>query len=300
MRTSLPRQPRGKTPWSRFPQSSLGISYIAEQAYCEKRVDLWLESPGELVSIPMGFAGELPGILIQEELAKEGTNFHEAMSEGAKPISRKDLETKLKAGQKLVISEPTFRGTFSRLPLIGRPDAVFFDGNNAACIIEYKYTDSNQLEMGHRVQLLLYGYLLKQSGFIVDDLILVCALVSRHNKDLINGMNSTQSKHFVSTIRDAATSLVLSSPSRKNWYKSSFQPVQNIHIALRVLRYNPEKAENELQFFTNYWLGHRSAIPTKNSNKCVVCLYNAAKLCSVALIPYKGGKEMGVRSIFLA
>lgn len=39
-------------PLYRFPFPRIGISYFAEQAYCEKRVKLWLRNLGRLVSVP--------------------------------------------------------------------------------------------------------------------------------------------------------------------------------------------------------------------------------------------------------
>jgi hypothetical protein len=36
----------------RFPFSRTGVSYFAEQASCEKRVELWLQNPSSLVSVP--------------------------------------------------------------------------------------------------------------------------------------------------------------------------------------------------------------------------------------------------------
>lgn len=62
-------------PLDRFPFSRIGVSYFAEQAYCEKRVELWLRNPSSLVSVPAEIEKVLPEAKLQEELAACGTGL---------------------------------------------------------------------------------------------------------------------------------------------------------------------------------------------------------------------------------
>lgn len=290
---SAPKSRAAKPPWDRYPFEALGASYFAEQAYCEKRVDLWLKDPGDLVSIPKQIEGKVPGAVFQQELADVGTQFHQSTSDKAAPISRSDLKAQLRAGKSVILVESAFSASYRKLPLAGVPDAVCFDGRNAACVIEYKVTDSNQLQTSHRVQLLLYGYLLEQETFGVGDLLLICALVPRAHAAWAEGLSDEQAQEFVSVIRETAEHLVGSEPSRRNWHQGNVLVAKGVSIWLRVFRYERAAAERELQFFSDFWLGHRPAKPTSKPGKCAVCLYNACALCPVALTPYAGPSILG-------
>jgi hypothetical protein len=285
---STPRPRAAKSPWDRYPLEALGASYFAEQAYCEKRVDLWLKDPGNLVSIPKQIEGKVPGAVFQQELADVGTQFHQAASDKAAPISRSDLKADLRAGKSVILVESPFSASYRKLPLAGVPDAVCFDGRNAACVIEYKVTDSNQLQTSHRVQLLLYGYLLEQESFGVGDLLLICALVPRAHGAWAESLNDTEAEGLVSIIRSTSEQLVASEPSHRNWHQGNVRVSDGVTVWLRVFRYERSVAERELQFFSDFWLGRRPAKPTSKPGKCTVCLYNACSLCPDALVPYSG------------
>jgi len=273
-------------PLDRFPFSRIGVSYFAEQAYCEKRVELWLRNPSSLVSVPAEIEQETPEAKLQEALAACGTEFHESMSRGAMSGPMSEIEEMLQAGQSLVLAESSFQGDYHDLPLIGQPDAICFEGQKASCVLEYKVTDSNQLQQSHRVQLLLYGYLLAQQNFNVDDLILICVLVPRRHDRWLEKLTPAKAQKFVETIHVEAESLIASQPSRKNWHCMDLKVNRDVRVNLRVFKYDPHRAVNELEFFTRYWRGERAAIPTTKASKCAICLYNRLNLCPVAQVPY--------------
>lgn len=277
---------RFESPLDRFPFSRIGVSYFAEQAYCEKRVELWLRNPGSLVSVPADIEKELPEANLQEELAACGTEFHESISRGAKPASEPEVEEMLRAGQSLVLAESSFQGDYHGLPLIGQPDAICFEGQNVSCVLEYKVTDSDQLQQSHRVQLLLYGYLLAQQEFNVDDLVLICVLVPRRHDKWLKKLTPAKAQKFIKRIHTEAEALIKAQPSRKNWHRLGVKAHGEVQVNLRVFKYDPLKAENELEFFTRYWRGERPAIPTTKASKCAVCLYNRLDSCPVPQVPY--------------
>jgi hypothetical protein len=147
-----------KLPFDLYPYSSVGVSHFAEQAYCEKRVDLWLQNPTQgLVSVPSQVAEEMPEAKRIRELVDTGTEFHESITRGALPLHWEEAKEILRAGEALTLLEYSFKGGSHGLPVVGRPDAVCFNGWGVSHVLEYKVTDSNQLYTTHRVQLLLYG-----------------------------------------------------------------------------------------------------------------------------------------------
>jgi hypothetical protein len=277
-----------KTPWTRYPFEALGPSYFAQQAYCEKQVELWLDDPGKLVSIPKRVEGKVLGAIVQQEVVDRGTQFHHSASEHVQLVARSQVLARLDAGESMALVETAFSGAYGDLPLVGIPDAVCFRGRDAACVIEYKVTDSNQLHRNYRVQLLLYGYLLEQESFGVGELLLVCALIPRAYATRVHSFTASQADEMIAVIHNAAEDMITSAPSRQNWYHPNVWIHRHLNIRLRVLKYDRQRAKRELQFFSEFWLGRRPAKPAAKPSKCKVCLYNACSLCPAALVPYAG------------
>ncbi|HXG67814.1 MAG TPA: PD-(D/E)XK nuclease family protein [Blastocatellia bacterium] len=279
-------------PIDRYPHSLLGISHIAEQAYCEQMVDLWLQNPGSLTSVPAIYEErleEVPEARRQVDLAGGGTQFHESVSSAAAPASWDEIKEMLRSGHSLTMLESRLQGSYDSLALVGRPDAVCFDGWKARCILEYKVTESSRLYLNHRVQLLTYGYLLEQESFDVNDLILVCVFVPRRNKDWIGSLTERQAGKFLTTIRSEAEALLSKGISADlDWYHPGIRIRRGVEVKLRVIRYSRQEASRYLRLFADYWLGRRGPKPTTTKRKCQICLYNAAGLCATANAPYTG------------
>ena len=276
---------RNAPPVDHFPFPRIGISYFAEQSYCEKRVELWLKNPGNLVSVPQEIDQDRPEAKKQEELACRGKEFHEAMACGALSVSASEVDERLRAEEPVTLTEPSFQGDYDGLPLIGRPDAIFFSGRRAAFILEYKVTDSDQLHRSHRVQLLLYGYLIAQN-FKVDNVVLICVLVPHRHSNWLDKLTPAKAQKFIGTVSTKAETMIASQPSRKNWHALAVMVHRDFRVNLRVFKYDQKQAEKELEFFTRYWRGEREAIPTTKAGKCAACLYNLENLCSVPQVPY--------------
>jgi hypothetical protein len=286
-------------PIDRYPYRSLGVSYIAEQAYCEQMVDLWLQDPGSLISVPAIFeeqADRVPEAKRQIELAGQGTRFHDSVSSSAVPISWDAIKEMLRSGQSLTLLETSLQGSYQNLPIVGRPDAVCFDGWNASCVLEYKVTQSDRLYLSRRVQLLIYGYLLEQESFNVDSLNLVCVLVPRRNKDWIGSLTERQAEEFLRSIRSEVESLISNPLSIDfDWYHPGIKIRRGVEIKLRAIKYDRQEALRHLQLFAGYWLGRREPSPAATRRKCQICLYNAAGLCKVARAPYLRRQDGGGR-----
>src|SRR5437773_10357381 len=110
----LPRETVKTTlrPIDRYPFPRLRISDIAQQAYCEKQVDLWLDNPSKLMSVPAGFEKKLPGAQQQMESASKGSDFHESVEQLAMPATWNDIKQELHKGRSLMLVETLFTGSF--------------------------------------------------------------------------------------------------------------------------------------------------------------------------------------------
>ena len=271
-----------KQPFDKLPHDSLHVWIMAEQAYCEKRVALWLENPStDRISLPpepeekTGSPQIIPQQIEREGSIKRGTAFHLKVERSAIPISLPQAEKMIEKGKSFCMPEYSLTGSYRNLPIIGRADAVCFHGRRASCVVEIKVTDSRELHPDHEAQLRLYGYLLEQNGFDINDLILCCVFIPTRHAQAI------PTPKTLSTIWENAEKLI-SSP--KWWGKIQLR--RGIEAKLRVFKYKPQKAREELDFWTQFWLGERPAKPTKKPQKCASCLYNAVKRCPDALVPF--------------
>jgi hypothetical protein len=273
-------------PLDHFPFPRIGISYFAEQSYCEKRVELWLRNPSNVISIPAEIDLDSPEAKTQEELVSRGKEFHESVACEPLAVATSKVEEGVHAEQSITLAESSFQADYDGLPLIGRPDAVLFEGMRATYILEYKVTDSDQLQRSHRVQLLLYGYLIAQQNFDVDNLVLICVLVPRRHAKWLDKLTPAKTQKFIQTISTKAKTLIAARPSRKNWHCLGITVHRDIRVKIRVFKYDQKTAEHELDFFTSYWRGEREAKPTTMARKCAVCLYNQIDLCPVPQVSY--------------
>jgi hypothetical protein len=278
-------------PFDQYPHSLLGVSHIAEQAYCEQMVDLWLQSPSSLISVPTIYEERLediPEARRQVDLAGGGTRFHESVESAATSATWDEIKEILKSGQSLTLLESKLQGSYDSLALVGRPDAVCFDGWKARCILEYKVTESTRLYLNHKVQLLMYGYLLEQEGFDICDLILVCVFVPRRNKDWIGSLTERQAGKFLRLVRSEAE-VLMSKPLSIDfdWYHPGIRIRRGVEVKLKMIKYNRQEALRHLKLFGDYWLGRRKPSPTTTKRKCQICLYNAAGLCAATNVPYE-------------
>jgi hypothetical protein len=284
-----------KRPIDLHPFAALGVSYIAQQAYCEQMIDLWLKNPSRLISIPAAMEArleEVPEAKRQLQMAAQGAEFHDSVGGCGAPASWEEVKEVLRSGRSLTLLEAGLQGGYHGLPIVGRPDAICFDGWKASHVLEYKVTDSDRLYLSHRVQLLLYGYLLEQESFNVNDLELLCVFVPRRSVGWLGSLTETHAENFLSIVRSEAGSLLQEPASNDSgWYRAGIRVTREVEVKLRAIKYNRREAVRHLEVFGGYWLGKRQPRPTMTKRKCEVCLYNAAGLCPVARVPYLTIKE---------
>lgn len=263
-----------RTPWERFPLDVLPVTYITEQCYCEHRVHLWLKAPSSMVSIPRKQEGSPGPSMALRQAADTGLAFHAQAAELSGPVVQASLRKLIRSEPSLVLAESPLLAPFEDLPIAGIPDAVHFERALARCALDYKVTDSNQLQMGHRVQLLLCGWLLQESGLKPSDALLVSVLVPSVSAEAFGELDEFERQSLAVTVHQYARAVVDDEPERKNWYVKKLQLGKGFWVRLRIFRYDRRVAKRELEFFAPYWRGERIAIPTSNSRKCRVCLYS--------------------------
>lgn len=277
-----------KTPWERLPFDVLPVTHISEQCYCEHRVHLWLKAPSSMVSVPRKLEGHAGPAALLRQAADAGLEFHRRAGEVSGPTITATLRKMVRLAPSVVLTESALAADFEGLPIAGIPDAVHFENGVGRCILDYKVTDSNQLQMGHRVQLQLYGWLLQESGLRLSETLMVSVLVPAMSAAAFGDMNESERQCLAEDLHRYARKCVEDEPNRVNWYIKELSLSETFWVRLRIFKYDRRCATHELKFFAPYWRGERAAVPTRNPRKCRKCLYNGMSTCKQALAPFEG------------
>lgn len=240
----------------RYGLEAVWASDIADQLYCEKRVELRLLHPE-----------------VQKETAEQraGSEAHEQLTARAVPVSEKQLREQLASGKRILLREFPFRGRIRGIPIIGKPDLVAFDGLKALLLADYKFSRRREPYPDHRLQLALYGLLLHQNKFDTSQLATVLVFLSPEQRQA--GVEHLE-KQLLSTYNQLRNAVLGKHDSATHAEERA---------ACFAYRFDLAGAKNLIEGPIGFWLGSRAAIPTRHENKCKVCEFNAVGLCESAL-----------------
>jgi len=231
----------------RFKVPFLGVYEISDQFFCEKQVEI----------------SRKEGVF-ETERTKRGKELHKALTAGMERARTSEVWKEIFSGRGMAVMNMLLIAEWKGVPIIGRPDFLFFKNSKPLWLFEYKFTNMRIPADSSHVQARLYGLLLKQMGF--DTSLLKCAIVLANEKP----------RQF------------------DNWRRSVFIKVTRTRILREkavvkieagrafVRRPDLRKAEKELSFALGYWKLEREAIPTKNVSKCMACNYS--KYCDLGSV----------------
>jgi hypothetical protein len=233
------------------------VHLVAEQLYCEQKVDLsldWPEVERPTPEVEAGAAG------------------HEALAAAAEPIEADELEALVEAGAAVRLHEYGFRGAVGDLPLVGRPDAVLIEGRVARLVLEFKFSGWRRPFPSHRLQLLAYGWLLGQNGYDVSRL--VCGVLML--PPAARGGAGLAEADYAAAAALAARATPAAHPLAGG--------------TLSLFPYDPGEAGRRLAWAAEYWQGLRPPARADNPNKCRRCAFLEARLCEgIRLHPAASG-----------
>lgn len=220
----------------KFDRATIRASDIAEQYYCEKKVEM------------ENIHGE-----IETEIKNLGTEAHEKLLEGSEEVSREQLWQDLYQKKPVLAQEMLLLAKYKDIILSGKPDSVLFCNGFPLVVFEYKFSRSRKDYLTYHVQARTYGILLRNMGFDTSNLLYAVVVADRRLK------GDTK-----------LTERVIESVS-ENEFKEAVIPIENAVIYLR--KFNSEEAELSLDWAIEFWKGQREPIPTTNPNKCRTCEY---------------------------
>jgi hypothetical protein len=271
--------------------SSVPVNLIAEQAFCELKVDLELRNPsvfsGDTTEPQSESRAEnlLRTRILQSDQKREaGKKLHEDIATiGTNSHAIRSL-AKVTSKDRISLFEHSLKGSFRGLPIIGRADVLHFDGRGNVWVIEWKSRDQRFLSASDDAQLRIYGFLLKQEiGFKINQLSLVGVVIPSHAEALPIHSDKTPSNKLIEN-------LCKEPPDRSRnfsrWDEHTSGRSKKSNFWARVSHYDEIKLGDELNFFQKYWFGKREPIPTRKPAKCRSCRVNREGLCPQAIVKY--------------
>jgi len=190
--------------------------------------------------------------------------LHYTYSQGVEPeykrryIIRKMLDIYLNAEKKAKATNGNFYvklpliAPIREIPVIGSPDAIFFERYNPKIILRIRKSRSLKIYPEDEARGLIYGALLEKLGFKINDLKYVIIIA----KDL---------EGLLELIPSISKSIV----KREG---ISIKEKHNVRIAVRV--YNSKEAEELINYLLSYWEMLREPRPNPSKSKCYLCKYS--------------------------
>lgn len=235
-------------PTLRFGLSWVPVSSIAEQYYCEQKVDLEYKF------------GE-----VTKKEKDEGSKLHEEIL-AMKVVDIETIIGKIESDPLLICSFPVL-ASFNDIVIVGKPDGITFLNSRLTYIIELKTTARNvdALWDSEKVQVDVYSYALEEMGFDCSNLTSLILKIDRN-------INKRVRKIILHTI----TYLIRNKVPLSNL--ELFLKSKGIKIRIHQRKYIREEAIKTITWAKDYWTMKREAKPTSKLGKCKICVF--ANSCS--------------------
>ena len=237
----------------RFGIPWVPISSLAEQFYCEAKVDYEYKF------------GRVP-----TPAKEEGTELHDDIIE-MEPTTPKDLVTSITRQVSCLCTFPVY-AKVEDITILGVPDAVLFKRSRLSHLIELKTTsgDVGRLWRDQAVQVKAYGLALEFMGFECGSLQLSLIRVNKQ------GISDELKENL---LREAAEGFL-----KGDVFEADTRLIRRLGGQVKIHLMNYERADvlKDVIWAKDYWLKKREAIPTTNPSKCRACEFG--ERCPLSLI----------------
>ena len=220
----------------RFNQQVLRASVIAEQFYCEKKIEM----------------KQLFG-RVETESKQQGSEGHESLLWNTVEVKRDEIFREIFSCAPVTVHEMSLIARYREVILAGQPDAIMFKDGDPIALFEYKFSNSPYPYRSYHVQARVYGRILEAMGFDTSDLFYIIAVVPK---------TSRSDKKMFTKIIEAV---------KENGAITSSLKVNDAHIY--IFEYRKNDADRDIDLALEYWKGKRIANTVDNINKCRNCEY---------------------------
>lgn len=230
----------------RFSLPAIAASSIANQYYCEKKVELTQRYGRE----------ETPEMRL-------GTEAHEKLLEGTIKTERAKVWRRIASGRPTMVREMPLLGKYKDMLLMGTADGIYFDEGMPKLLLEHKFTKSRRPWRDYHIQARVYCLLLHLMGFDTERLKYALILAPPECKE-------RELRGIVRTI--------LTHP-RKDMIE---EKVNGVTARIYVTGFEIDRARQDLGWALGFWKKEREAIPTRKAGKCATCEFKQICPDSVA------------------
>lgn len=220
----------------RFNQPYVRASEIAEQFYCETKVEMT----------------HLHG-RVETETKKEGSVGHESLQAESVEVERNELLEEIFTGEPVIVHELPLLAEHRGVILVGQPDAVIFRDGMPVALLEVKFSNSPYPYRSYHAQARIYGRILDGAGFDTSDLFYIIAVAPRGSRG-----DGGLFGRVIEGLKECGSG------------EASFE-VDGVHVY--VYEYNQPAAVTDIDWALDYWIGSRNALPVDNQAKCRNCEY---------------------------
>lgn len=241
--SNLPEKGMGKL---RFGRSMLSISNIAEQYYCEQKLDMESEIP-----------------MPPTEQMKKGQETHEAAATLGVAESKEQAikYAVIEREEAIFICEFKIAWIHKEVPIIGMVDEAWFRGGNVDLVVERKFSNTLSVYSPYHVQAQLYCLGLGEMGFNNESTNYRIIVLKR-------------SCHECEKLIDRSCPIF-------TLQRADFN-CDNGETKAFVYPFKKEEIIKDLDWALDFWLNRRKAIPTRNPAKCRACEYSS--MCNSSLV----------------
>ncbi len=220
----------------RFGRLVIAASDIAEQFYCEKKLEMEF------------LHGE-----VETEAKNIGTEAHESLTEDAVKVNRERLWQDIYSDKPMFALEMPLLGKYGDVFLAGKPDSVLFASGCPLVVFEYKFSRSGVAYPSYHVQAQIYCVLLGSMGFDVSKLFYAIVVADPKTKG---------SRALRQEVANTVT---------RREIEEATHSIDNAKIYCN--KFNRDNAEKDLMWALEFWKQSREAQETSNQNKCARCEY---------------------------
>jgi glycine cleavage system H lipoate-binding protein len=262
-----------------LPYRTLPVHVLAEQEFCELKVDYELRNSHvkRLIAADVALA-------VQNEKRQAGRRVHAAMASDAVPVTEGEGFGVLESGESVLLREWPLRGKYRTIAMAGRPDVIYSDSAGAIWILEFKVRQRSYPTEVDDAQLRAYGWLLRGlHGLESRQIWLACVSVPPSLSPAIDAASADEKARLIREV------CVAPPPS---WWRRRFLAshaiagVTRTRVKSAVMKFDERKSRQELHFLTAYWYGRRRPLPTLKPYKCAACPINAVGGCRSALVAF--------------
>lgn len=220
----------------RFGRSVIAASDIAEQFYCEKKLEMEY------------FHGK-----VETETKAAGTVAHEKLTEDSVKVKREQLWQEIYGDKPVFALEMFLLAKYGNALLAGKPDSVLFARGYPLLVFEYKFSKSGVDYPSYHVQAQTYGVLLENMGFNASKLFYTIVVANPETK----GSGELRRTVVNTVLRDGL--------------KEATHSVDDAKVY--VCKFDRVNAERNLNWALEFWSNRREAELASNQNKCAKCEY---------------------------